>query len=98
MNVPADFAGVFGIVKFSLIFGMAEFALGHPDASGAVAEAEIRGREIPGAVGTHAENGSEEDGFNAATTTLGFAGIGPAVIVHEGSTLLVLFNSLRLMT
>ena len=44
------------------------------------------------------ENGSEENGYNAAGTKLGFAGIGPAVIVHEGSTLVVLFNSLRLMT
>jgi len=30
----------------------------------------------------------------AAATTLGFAGIGPAVIIHEGSTLVVLFSSL----
>ena len=33
----------------------------------------------------------------AAATTLGFARIGPAVVFHEGSTLLVLFNSLRLL-
>jgi len=33
----------------------------------------------------------------AAATTLGFAGIGPAVINHEGSTLVVLFSSLRLL-
>jgi len=33
----------------------------------------------------------------AAATTLGFARIGPAVVFHEGSTLVVLFNSLRLL-
>jgi Cd2+/Zn2+-exporting ATPase len=30
-------------------------------------------------------------------TTTGFVGIGPAVFVHEGSTLLVLANALRLL-
>ncbi len=33
----------------------------------------------------------------AAATTAGLARIGPAVIFHEGSTLLVIFNSLRLL-
>lgn len=33
----------------------------------------------------------------SAATTLRFAGISPAVIVHESSTLVVLFNSLRLL-
>ena len=32
------------------------------------------------------------------TTTLGLAGIGPTVIVHEGSTLVVIVNALRLLT
>ena len=30
-------------------------------------------------------------------TLTGLAGIGPAVIVHEGSTLVVVFNALRLL-
>lgn len=30
-------------------------------------------------------------------TIFGFAGIGPAVLIHEGSTLLVVFNALRLL-
>jgi Cd2+/Zn2+-exporting ATPase len=30
-------------------------------------------------------------------TILGIASIGPAVIAHEGSTLLVVFNALRLL-
>lgn len=33
----------------------------------------------------------------AIATTLGFAKIGPAVVFHEGSTLVVIFNSLRLL-
>lgn len=33
----------------------------------------------------------------AAATTLGLARIGPAVVFHEGSTLVVIFNSLRLL-
>lgn len=34
----------------------------------------------------------------AAATTLGLARIGPAVVFHEGSTLVVIFNSLRLLS
>ncbi|MCE9605521.1 MAG: hypothetical protein K8U03_11565 [Planctomycetia bacterium] len=30
-------------------------------------------------------------------TTLGLARIGPAVVFHEGSTLFVIFNSLRIL-
>ena len=33
----------------------------------------------------------------ATATTLGWARIGPAVVFHEGSTLVVIFNSLRLL-
>ncbi|MCE9606027.1 MAG: heavy metal translocating P-type ATPase [Planctomycetia bacterium] len=33
----------------------------------------------------------------SAATTLGFARIGPAVVFHEGSTLVVILNSLRLL-
>jgi len=33
----------------------------------------------------------------AIATTLGWARIGPAVVFHEGSTLVVIFNSLRLL-
>lgn len=33
----------------------------------------------------------------AAATTLGLIRIGPAVVFHEGSTLVVIFNSLRLL-
>ena len=30
-------------------------------------------------------------------TAFGLLGIGPAVVVHEGSTLIVVFNALRLL-
>ena len=36
-------------------------------------------------------------GLLVPATFFGFAGIGPAVVVHEGSTLLVVFNALRLL-
>jgi Cd2+/Zn2+-exporting ATPase len=31
-------------------------------------------------------------------TLFGLAGIGPAVMIHEGSTLVVVFNALRLLS
>ena len=33
----------------------------------------------------------------AAATIVGFVGIGPAVVLHEGSTLVVVANALRLL-
>jgi len=36
-------------------------------------------------------------GILVAATTTGIAGMGPAVVIHEGSTLLVIANALRLL-
>jgi Cd2+/Zn2+-exporting ATPase len=37
-------------------------------------------------------------GFLVLATTTGFLGIAPTVVLHEGSTLVVIINALRLLT